>query len=167
MQEVTIGIEHPDQPDIRPLIEALDTYLSALYPAESNHLLDIAALAMPDCRFAVARAGAGIVGCGVLRMDPAGYGELKRMYVRPEARGLGLGRRLLDFLEAVARKEGLDRLCLETGVRQPEAIALYRTAEYVECGPFGSYAPDPLSLFMEKRLDRIAAPAQKTGARSR
>jgi putative acetyltransferase len=152
MPDITIRIEHPDQPDIRSLIEALDAYLSALYPAESNHLLDIDALAKPDCRFAAARTGGRIAGCGALRLDPAGYGELKRMYVRPEVRGLGLGRRLLAFLESVAMKEGLDRLCLETGIHQPEAIALYRRAGYVERGPFGSYAPDPLSLFMEKRL---------------
>lgn len=154
--DVEIGIEAPDGADIRPLVEALDTYLSGLYPAESNHLLDVATLATPDYRFAVARAGGWPVGCGALRIDPAGYGELKRMYVRPQTRGLGLGRRLLAFLEAVAREEGLDRLCLETGIRQPEAIALYRAAEYVERGPFADYLPDPLSLFMEKRLPASA-----------
>lgn len=67
-------------------------------------------------------------------------------------RGLKLGRRLLAALEAHAA--GLGRRCLrlETGIHQPAAIGLYRAAGYAGCGPFGNYAPDPLSLFMEKTL---------------
>ena len=91
------------------------------------------------------------MGCGALRID-AGYGELKRMYVVPEARGRQLGRRILDHIEAEARREGLNCLRLETGIHQPEALALYRAAGYVEREAFGTYAPDPLSVFMEKIL---------------
>jgi len=87
-----------------------------------------------------------------LRIDATGYGELKRMFVAPAARGLGLGRRLLDRIERQARWEGLDCLRLETGIHQPEALELYRSAGYTPREPFGDYAPDPLSVFMEKRL---------------
>jgi putative acetyltransferase len=72
------------------------------------------------------------------------------MFVSPSARGLKLGRRLLERIEALASENGERLLRLETGAKQPEALALYRSAGFVEIGPFGSYRPDPLSLFMEK-----------------
>ncbi len=152
MTEPAIAIESPRGPDVGRLIEALDGYLAALYPAESNHLLDVATLAAPDVRFFVARRGGEAIGCGALRVDPEGYGEVKRMFVQPHARGLRVGARLLARIEEQARREGLSCLRLETGVHQPEAIGLYRAAGYVEREPFGAYRPDPLSLFMEKIL---------------
>ena len=63
-----------------------------------------------------------------------------------------IGRRILDRIEAEARAERLTCLRLETGIHQPEALALYRSAGYAERGAFGAYAPDPLSVFMEKIL---------------
>ena len=104
-------------------------------------------------RFLVARRAGEALGCGALRIDAEGsYGEVKRMFVLPRARRLKLGRRILDRLEAEARREGLGCLRLETGIHQPEALGLYRAAGFVERGPFGEYGPDPLSVFMEKRL---------------
>jgi putative acetyltransferase len=81
---------------------------------------------------------------------PGNWAELKRMFVSPAARGQKLGRQLLQQLETLARAGGASLLRLETGIKQPEALALYRTAGFVEIEPFGSYLPDPLSLFMEK-----------------
>lgn len=149
---LTLAIESPRQPDVERLLEALDAYQGALYPAESNHFLDVEALAAPGIRFFVARRDGRAVGCGALRIDAAGYGELKRMFVSPEARGLKLGRRILDRLEEEARREGLAWLRLETGIHQPEALGLYRSAGYAEREAFGEYKPDPLSVFMEKSL---------------
>jgi putative acetyltransferase len=149
---VTIARESPRQSEVVGLVAALDAYMAALYPAESNHLLDIEALDVPGVRFFVARVDGEAVGCGALRVDPAGYGELKRMYVDPAARGRKLGRTILERLEAEARSEGLACVRLETGIHQPEALALYRSAGYREIAPFGDYHPDPLSLFLEKRL---------------
>ena len=148
---ITLAMESPRQLEVARLLEALDAYQSALYPPESNHFLDVEALAAPNVRFIVARRGVVAVGCGALRID-VGYGELKRMYVVPEARGHRLGRRILDRIEAEARREGLRCLRLETGIRQPEALALYRAAGYAEREAFGEYASDPLSVFMEKIL---------------
>lgn len=74
------------------------------------------------------------------------------MYVSPAARGEGLGRAILARIESEAQREGLRVMRLETGNRQNEALGLYRSAGYVDCGPFGEYQPDPLSHFMEKRL---------------
>jgi putative acetyltransferase len=152
MIEITLGIESPRQADVVRLIEALDVYQSGLYPAESNHFIDVAALAGPSMRFFVARRDGQALGCAALRIDPAGWGELKRMFVSPEARGLKLGRRLLDRIEEEARREALGWLRLETGIHQPEALGLYRSAGYVEREAFGEYSPDPLSVFMEKSL---------------
>jgi len=137
------------------MIRWLDDYMSALYPPESNHFLDVAALLAPNVRFFVAREGVRGVGCGALVVRGAAgasYGEVKRMYVDPALRGRGLGRLILDALEAEARAAGLAFLRLETGPKQPEALGLYRRAGFAERGPFGDYAPDPLSVFMEKRL---------------
>lgn len=149
---IVIAVESPRQDEVHRLIEELDRYLIALYPAESNHLLDIDALASADVRFFVARRDGAAVGCGALRIDAPGSGEVKRMFVRPDARGLRVGRRILDVIEDHARREGLEWLRLETGIHQPEALALYRRAGFAERGPFGDYGPDPLSVFMEKAL---------------
>jgi putative acetyltransferase len=152
MSEITLRFVSPRQADVERLIEALDVYQAGLYPPESNHFLDLEALAVPDVRFFVARRDGQALACGAVRIDPTGYGEVKRMFVAPEARGLKLGRRLLDRIEEEARREGLGCLRLETGIHQPEALGLYRSAGYVERDAFGDYSSDPLSVFMEKRL---------------
>jgi putative acetyltransferase len=148
---ITIARESPRKDDVRRLIDALDVFQASLYPAESNHFLDIEALCAPEIRFFVARHDGQAVACGALRIV-GDYGEIKRMFVVPEARGRNLGKRMLECLEAQALAEGLAVLRLETGIHHPVAIGLYRAAGFAECPPFGGYAPDPLSLFMEKRL---------------
>jgi putative acetyltransferase len=147
---VAIAQEPPDQPDVHALLRQSDTYFASPYPAASNHLVDIAALSEPNVRFVVARRDGDAVGCGALVLGADGEAELKRMFVAPEARGLKLGSRILDALEAAATAEGVRVLRLETGMRQPEALALYRRRGYTERGPFGAYARDPLSTFFEK-----------------
>ena len=136
---------------MRALIAALDAYLESLYPPASNHFLDIEALCKSNVRFFVARRAGVPVGCGALRIA-AGYGEVKRMFVAPEARGRSIGRAILRCIEDQAASEGLELMRLETGIHQEAALALYRSCGYVECAPFGQYQADPLSLFMEKRL---------------
>ena len=147
-----IRIEHPDQPQVIALIDALDAYQKPLYPAESHHGIDMAALAAPAVLFAVARDAQGeACGCGAVVLMQ-GYGELKRMYVHPRTRGSGLGAALLEFLEEQALARGRAVLRLETGIHQPEALRLYARAGYREREPFGDYRPDPNSVFMEKSL---------------
>ncbi len=134
------------------MLEQLDAYFGALYPAESNHLMDIDALARPDVRFLVARdPGGQAIGCGAV-VERGGYGEVKRMYVAPSARGQGVGAALMERLERDARAAGIALLRLELGISQPEASGLYASRGFVSIGPFGDYQPDPLSLFMEKKL---------------
>jgi putative acetyltransferase len=150
--QVVVRLESPYHDGVARLIRELDAYQTSLYPAESNHLLDITSLADANVRFFVARRGSQAVGCGALRIDPDQFGEVKRMFVLPEARGLKVGRQILRCIEDQARREGVGCLRLETGIYQPEALALYRSAGFVERGPFGNYGPDPLSVFMEKAL---------------
>jgi putative acetyltransferase len=149
--DVRIARESPRAADVVALIRDLDAYQSALYPAASNHFLDIDALAGLDVRFVVARRDGVAVGCGALRVRD-GYGELKRMYVAPGVRGSGIGMQILAVLEALARDEGLPVVRLETGIAQPEALSLYAAAGYANCAPFGEYQPDVLSRFMQKRI---------------
>jgi putative acetyltransferase len=147
----SITLEPADQADVIALIDELDAYQKPLYPAESHHGIDIAALSRPNVLFAVARDERGAaVGCGAIVLE-AGYGELKRMYVRPAIRGAGIAKSLLATLEAEAAKRECRTLMLETGIRQPEALGLYERLGFVRRGPFGDYAEDPLSVFMEKR----------------
>lgn len=133
------------------LITALNAELSALYPeAGATHFrVDPDEVAPGAGAFLVARLLGRPVGCGALRrlreaslMRELGprVGELKRMYVAPEARGQGIGRALLARLEAEARTLGLDRLVLETGIRQTEALALYRRAGFTDIPAYGEYA---------------------------
>jgi GNAT superfamily N-acetyltransferase len=92
----------------------------------------------PNGAFFVADDGERLVGCAGWRRhgDDA---ELKRMFTAKAARGRGLGRRMLATVEESAREAGLGRLILETGDRQPEAIALYESAGYTRITDFGYY----------------------------
>ncbi len=102
------------------------------------------------------------LGCGALRPLGAAEAELKRMYVVPAARGRGIGRAVLAALEALAQEHGWVTLRLETGPRQPDAVALYERAGYRRIPAFGGYvdAPDAVdSLFFE----RVLAAAEPSG----
>ena len=153
MTATLIAPEPPRQDAVLDLIRQSDALMASLYPAESNHMLDIASLEQPEMRFFVARRDGRVVGCSALRIGSDGQAELKRMFVDPATRGLKVGRDLLVRIEDEARGLGIRLIQLETGIHQPEAIGLYRRFGYRDRGPFGSYGPDPLSLFMEKQLD--------------
>lgn len=142
----------PKQPDIIAMLEQLDAYFGALYPAESNHLMDIDSLCEPGVVFLVARDQHGrAAGCGAF-VDRGAYAEVKRMYVDPHFRGQGIGAQLLARIVQGASEAGFRSLKLETGISQPEAIGLYERDGFAYCAPFGQYQSDPLSLFMEKSL---------------
>jgi putative acetyltransferase len=152
VSEVVIALTDPADPSVRVLIEALDAYMIPLYPAESNHRLDIETLRRPEMRFFAARVDAQTLGCGGCWLHED-YAEIKRVYVSPKARGLGLAKRLMDRIEDEARAAGMTVARLETGIHQPEAIGLYRKLGYALREAFGDYpTDDPNSVFMEKRL---------------
>jgi putative acetyltransferase len=145
-----IAFETPDQPDVHELIGELDAYLYSLYPPENVYALDMASLLDPSVLFAVVRTPDGApIGCGAIVIKPE-YGEIKRMYVRPTARGQGVARKLIESLEAKAEQRGCRTFMLETGPTMREALILYERLGYQCRGPFGDYPADPLSVFMQK-----------------
>ena len=106
----------------------------------------------PDGAFFVIRHEGRAVACGGLARFDDERGEVKRMYVVPEARGLGLGRAILVAIEDAARRLGYVALVLETGDRQPEALGLYRSSGYEPMPCYPPYDSRALSLCFEKRL---------------
>jgi putative acetyltransferase len=143
----------PGHPDAQALMALSEAYMSALYPAESNHFEPADGLRPPQGRFYGLWRGERLVGCGGVKLFEAdGYGEIKRLFVLDSERGRGVARQLMARLEADLLELGIGLARLETGIHQPEALALYRRLGYVERGPFGAYAPDPLSAFLEKAL---------------
>lgn len=137
------------------LIAATNADLSQRYPeAGACHFrLDPQEVEEGRGAFLIAYVDGVHVGCGAMRKLDEATAELKRMYVRPSHRGRGVGGAILAALEAEARKLGVKRVVLETGVRQHEALAMYRGAGYVTIEPYADeYFDSPLSVCMEKRL---------------
>jgi putative acetyltransferase len=152
VRQIIVTEVDPRIPSSVALIEELDRYLNGLYPAESNYLMDLDALCAPDVRFFAAIAEADMLGCGAVKLFKD-YAEVKRVYVAPRARGLGVAMRIIGALEAAARDAGLAVLRLETGIYQPEAIALFEKAGFARTACFGDYRKDdPYSVFMERAL---------------
>ena len=102
--------------------------------------------------FFVIRANDIPAGCGGLKLFGTEYGEVKRMYVRPQFRGLGLAKLMLNHLAGYAQSQGVRLLRLETGIHQRAAIGLYEHAGFHQIPPFGEYKEDPLCRFYEKSV---------------
>lgn len=145
----------PESKPARALIAAADAYMASLYPAESNHLDDPAILKGANALFLGCFCQTEMVGCGAVKIldDDGRYGEVKRVFVTGTHRGKGYSKAIMEELERHLRAQGVSVARLETGIHQPEALGLYRRLGYTERGPFGHYKPDPLSLFLEKRLE--------------
>jgi GNAT superfamily N-acetyltransferase len=144
--------ERPDTVDAMALIAELEAHLDPLYPRESRHGYSVDKLITEAVAFFVIRHDGVAAGCGGVKLFGTDYGEIKRMYVRPQFRGLGLAKMMLDHLEEYARSRGVSALRLETGIHQHAAITLYERKGYRRIPPFGEYWDDPLSRFYEKRI---------------
>jgi putative acetyltransferase len=146
-----LEIRGADPQEFFSLLRASDDYAASLYPAESNHMLDVETLRQPQMRFFGAYVNGAARGCGGY-WTHEDYVEIKRVFIDPSARGLGLSKALMTPIENAARAAGYKIARLETGIYQPEALGLYSAIGYVNRGPFGDYKLDPLSVFMEKQL---------------
>lgn len=144
----------PLDADVTRLIRASHALMDELFPAESNHHLQPEELAVPGVHFFAARRDGRIIGCGALA-EKDGYGEIKSVFVDPDARGSGAAPALMRMLEDHARTLKLPLLRLETGDRLHAARKLYANHGFHERGPYGDYTDDPLSVFMEKRLEPV------------
>lgn len=150
---VTITAERPDSVDALQLIDELQSILSReMYPDESRHGYSVDKLLSEGVAFFVTRHDEIPAGCGGIQFFGTEYGEVKRMYVRPQYRGLGLGQLMLDHLAAYARQRQIFTLRLETGIHQKEAIKLYERYGFARRGPFGEYKDDPMSIYFEKQI---------------
>lgn len=149
---IEISLERPDSDDARTLIAELEAYLIPLSPPESRHGYSIDKLIREEVPFFIIRDNGTPAGCGGVKLFGSDYGEIKRMYVRPQFRGLGFAKRILDHLSDYARSRGVAILRLETGIAQSDAIAFYERSGFRSIPPFGEYRPDPLSRFYEKRI---------------
>ncbi|WP_118137772.1 GNAT family N-acetyltransferase [Oceanicella sp. SM1341] len=141
----------PFAPEALELIAGSEAELAALYPAEVRFAFSPQELVDAGVRFLVAWRDGVALGCGGVA-PCAGYGELKRMYVRPEGRGSGVAPALLARLEEIAAGLALPLMRLETGADSTAAIGLYAKCGYRRRGPFGAYTENGSSVFMEKPL---------------
>jgi putative acetyltransferase len=144
--------ERPDTPDAIGLITELEAHLEARYPSESRHGLSVERLLAEDVAFFLLRTDGIPAGCGGIKLVGSEYGEIKRMYVRPQFRGIGLAKLMLRHLAAYAQAHRINLLRLETGIHQREAIRLYEGFGFYRIPPFGPYTDDPLSRCYEMRL---------------
>ncbi|BAZ26219.1 GCN5-like N-acetyltransferase [Kalymmatonema gypsitolerans NIES-4073] len=147
-----ITSERPDTFDAISLITELEAVLEPLYPCESRHGFSVDKLLAEDVAFFLLRANKTPACCGGIKLVGSEYGEIKRMYVRPQFRGLGFAKLMLNHLADYAHAHNITLLRLETGVHQQEAIGLYEQVGFYRIPPFGPYTDDPLSLCYEKRL---------------
>jgi len=123
-----ISPEHPGSPDATALIAELDAHLEPLYPSESRHGFSVQKLIADSVAFFVIRESDAPAGCGGIKLFGTEYGEVKRMYVRPAFRGVGLAKLLLEHLR------------------------LYEQVGFQRIPPFGPYRDDPVSRCYEKRI---------------
>ena len=155
-RELTIDDVPLTSPEALALITRLNAELDARYPEPGANFfsLDPGEVGPGRGAFVIARLeGAGApVGCGAVRLLDAETAEVKRMFVDPAARGHGVGRKILEVLQARARSLGARRLVLETGPRQPEALALYTRAGFAPVEAFGEYVGSELSVCMAMDL---------------
>lgn len=149
---VVITPERPDTADAQVLIAELDAHLEVIYPRESRHGYSVDKLVAEGVAFFVVRVNGVPAGCGGVQLVGNDYGELKRMYTRPQFRGAGLAKLMLQQLAEYTQGHGIGLLRLETGIHQEAAIALYESAGFTRIPPFGPYREDPLSRYYEKAL---------------
>lgn len=149
---IVVAPERPDQPAVAALFARADARSAALYPEDGRPGLTVSALLEAEVRFFVAREEGAAVGCGGYVRLAHDTGEVKRLFVEQRSRGRGVGAEIVSAVERAASAEGVRTLFLETGVRSDAALRLYRRLGFVGCEPFASYGPDPLSVFMVKRL---------------
>ncbi len=149
---VVIAVESPLQDDVRAMVAELNEALLAVTPREFVHHLTVEQMADPMTTVFVARIGGEAVAMGALRRDRDGIAEVKRMYTRPAVQRQGIGGAILAEIEALARRENVRRLVLETGDRLPAAWRIYERGGFTRCGPVLDYPDFPSSVFYEKTL---------------
>ena len=132
-------------PVSQQLIAAAQADMGERYGSGDETPIEPMEFAPPGGGFVVAYLNGRPIGCGGWRAhgDDGEIAEIKRMYVAPEGRRLGVARRVLAALAELARVDGRRRMILETGDRQPEAVKLYESAGFERIENFGYYRNEP------------------------
>lgn len=146
--------DSPRNPQATALLHASHAYSASLYAPEDNFVLSIDDLCAPGIRFFTAVLDGRVIGTAALALHE-GYGEIKSMFVAPEARGQGAVDALLRRLIAEGVALGLPLLRLETGPLNHAAMRVYARHGFVPCGRFGDYPGGPASVFMERGLPAL------------
>ncbi len=150
-----VAITHPDA---HLLVEAVQEEYVARYGGRDESPVDPRDFEDPLGQFFVGYLDGVPVATGawrrssVVALGADVTAEVKRMYVVPPAQRRGIARRMLAHLELTAAEAGVEALVLETGTKQPEAIALYLACGYEPVPAFGYYAGAPLSRTFGRRL---------------
>lgn len=148
---MSISIEHADAPGVAELLQLSDAFHAELYPPEQCFLLDLDELRAPNVTVVVAREDDRALGMAAL-VEKTDYAEVKRMFLRDEARGRGLADGILRSIEDVARERGVRLLQLETGPLQPAAIAFYERNGFSRIPEYGEYIGSESSVCFGKTL---------------
>lgn len=162
MAAFVIAVDDPRRADVVALLEAHLDFARSTTPAENVYALDLDGLLEPALTFFSVRDGAGeLLGVGALKQLDPEHAELKSMHTAAAARRRGVARALVDHLVAVAASRSAERVFLETGTHEAfaPARALYASAGFVPCGPFGDYVETPDNTFMTLL---IASPARRS-----
>lgn len=149
-EEMQIRIDDLQGSEIIALLQTHVAFCRSASPPESAHVLDLDGLRVPEITFWSVWDGPELLGCGALKELGPAYGEVKSMHTAAKHRGRGIGLIVLNRIVEEARARGYRRLSLETGSMEAfaPARALYSGFGFKECAPFGSYKPDPNSVFM-------------------
>lgn len=152
MSDLDLRDEPYDGPAATSLTAAVQQEYVSRYGGPDETPVDAQEFAPPDGRFLVGYLDGVPVAMGGVRRIDAETVEIKRMYVEPDCRGRGFSRVVLARLEDLARELGAARVVLETGEKQPEAMALYASSGYEPIDKFGHYRCSPLSVSYGKTL---------------
>lgn len=154
MQDGVIAADDPRAADVQELLRRHLEFSRAHTPPEHAFALGLAGLLDPAITFCSFRRGGELLAVGALRQLSGGHAEIKSMHTAEAARGLGIGRAMLAHLIGLARARGCTRVSLETGTMAAyaPARALYTSAGFRPCGPFGDYQASPDNTFLTLAL---------------
>ena len=164
MVTFVIAIDNPGSADVRALLDKHLAFAKRESPPEDVHALEIEELLAENVSFFAIRENGALVGVGALKQLDESQVEVKSMHTAQAARRRGVGRAMVDHLIGIARARGYRRVSIETGstaVFAP-ARALYASAGFEPCGPFGEYQPSPNSAYMTLELDHGREPPTRT-----
>jgi len=140
-----------DSGESERLLAELWQEIDELYGNDASSTWHLVGMEQPGAAFVIARQDEKAIGCAALRPLTSTVAEVKRMFVRREARRAGVARAIMHALEKIAREHGFSEIWLETGLRQAGAIRLYESLGYRRIAGFGDYKDDPLSVCYGKR----------------